>query len=302
MASDGFLPRSIEFVKEYLQDSLEAKRWTTSRVTTLVSLANRLVAEELLKATPAQGQANYAEYTVDIVAGQKDYAFPGNFRRFRRLVQRDSSSGIISSELLPADPEACQSGIILLDQRRGFRVFPTPLADSSDWTLEYEAAVIPGLLEAVGDAYDKTAGELTLGAETYGSQILVEGWYNNSWLRICNHASGLAVGERRRITDYAADGTITLESPFTDDLAVDASPWTFEVLPCLDNPLDHAIILRAVMLIHSSGGNYKGRGLIQQEYMDVLKSALCSTADITARTGPNLGSDFLDPSLTESYI
>jgi len=84
-ATDPFLVRAIQDIRDFAQDTLDEVRWSQSKLLTLIDRANALVWEEILGSREPQTSIRYTEAPVTITAGQEDYLYPGTFRKFLRL-------------------------------------------------------------------------------------------------------------------------------------------------------------------------------------------------------------------------
>ena len=298
--SDPFLTRAVDLIRDFCQDSLEEALWDDAKLVQLISTANVLVHGDMLNAADSKSPFRFADVTYPILADTEDYAYPGNFRKFLRFVRLDDN-GDIDAEVLPIDPLGGGSGIILFDKLRGFRIVPVPTADwSGTWKLYYEAGAIPalcfGLLKA--DAPSTTVTVVAPSADQLGSLFLGTNYYAGAYVRMVDEASS---GEVRRIISSVASGSdvaLTISSAFTDADLGD----TYEIMPCLDLPLDHCIAWRTVMMIKSASGDYKHRASAKEEYTSLLQEALISTVDNNSRLGPSISNAHLEPWMTESYV
>jgi len=298
-ATDPFLSRAVDKVRDFTQSTLDEVKWTASKLVELVDAANVQLYEEILMAGEPKSYPRFAELAVSLVAGQEDYPFPGNFRRFKRMVQKDDNGRIIN-EILLTDYESDRPGMIIFGKDRGYRITPPP-TENSDWTLVYEA----GAVRALGYGSCPSAGTTTTlkASAPTGSELGIlstrADYYANCYLRVVSGTG--PVGEIVRCTGYsyaAGVGTFTVTPAFS------TAPQTsdvWEILPCVDYPMDTAIMLRAGMSVISGNADAQWRNVLMQEYRDLLRTILGEAADVQSRVGPSMGSDGLDLFETESY-
>ena len=298
-ATDPFLTRAVANVQDFAQSTLDEVKWSAAKIVELLDVANVQLYEEILMASEPKTYSRFAEVSVSLVAGQEDYAFPGNFRRFKRMVQKNDNGRVVN-EMLLTDYESDRPGIILFGKDRGYRITPTP-SENSDWTLVYEA----GAVRALGFGSCPSAGTTTTlkASAPTGSQLGIlstrTDFYANSYLRVVSGTG--PVGEVVRCTGYsysAGVGTFTVSPAFS------TAPQTndvWEILPAVDYPLDKIIAWRAAMTLKASDTDVQARAAAREEYRDLLRSILGEAGDVQSRTGPSMGSDGMDLFETESY-
>jgi len=306
---DPFLVRGVHLAREFASDAIDAKRWTAARIVSLLNAANVQVHGHLVRGIDPKSAVNFCESTVSIASGVADYNYPGNFRKFRRLVYVNSN-GDVEREILPADPYGDTAGVVLMSHRRGFRLVPTPRF-TQDWTLRYEAGALPvlcfGRLDAGGTTTTlplKTPDSTevaTYDTGELGTLVLRPDFYNGSYVRWFDASTGIT--EVRRVTDYAYSAVLTAWV-LTLDSALSDTPVEndhYEFLPALEEPMDQALMWHAVMQMKASAADSEHYRAAETQYQEGLRAALNLANDILGRFGPSLGSEFLDPLMEESY-
>lgn len=297
--SDPFVVRAVDHVRRYAQDTLDGVRWPPDKIAELLDTANAIVHNLIVSNVESKSYNQFCEATISLVNGTRDYSWPGNFRKFVRLVRKNSSGEIIG-EILPADYLADTSGIFLFSKDRGFRINPVPLV-TEDWVLVYEPSALPYLCFGRLDtgAHSTTSIILKSPDSTYVSDFstgelgglgLSNDFYNSSYVRVTDKSDGSFA--TARVADWVGSTkTATLASalPFTP-----ASGDLYEFLPCLTHPYDKSIMWRAVMMMKSADADLRHRKLAEDEFKAILQEALVEASDVQGRLGPSMGSGFLD--------
>ena len=296
--TDPFLVRAVDHVRRYSQDTLDEVRWPASSIAELIDTANGLVLEYMLENQEPKSLFRLSESTVSVVAGTEDYVYPGNFRRFLRLVKKDSN-GNISKEILPCTYLADSSGVLLFDKSRGFRLTPKPTS-SEDFTLVYEPGVVPYLaFGRCNSGSSTTSVILSQPVSSYttdydtgelGALGLIDQFYTNSYLWIKQRSSGLIA--IARVTGWTASSltaTVASALPFTP-----ASGDLYQIMPCLDHPFDKAIMWRAVMMMKAADGDRTHRQTAEAEFRAILTEVMEQQASLSGRFGPTMDCSFME--------
>lgn len=288
-ASDPFLERAIARIRDFAMDTIDEVRYPAASIVELIDTANALVFGEMLACAEPKTRFRFAESTIAISSAAEDYDWPGNVRKFVRLVKKDSL-GRITNEYQLTDYLSDLPGIIILDEQRGFRVTPPPAnAQAEDWTLAYEAGVTPYL--CYGNVQSATATTAVLTAPS-GSQLgtlsIDEQFYTNSYVRI---VSGTGAGQERRILNYAGSTrTITVKTWSVNP----TGSSIYEIMPCLKHPLDKAIMWRAAMMMKAGDADLRHRQSAQLEFNDTMREILTRVSGRQGRQGPSLGDDYME--------
>ena len=285
-ATDPFLVRAIQDIRDFAQDTLDEVRWSQSKLLTLIDRANALVWEEILGSREPQTSIRYTEAPVTITAGQEDYLYPGTFRKFLRFVKKDADGSIIE-EKMPVDPLSDLPGIVLFDKLRGYRITPRPTETETGWYLIYEPMPVPYLCYGPCGA-NENAGQVVLSSATLGSLSTTEDFYVGAMIRIVSGSH--SVGVIRRVTDYSAGGIATV-SP--DWPSAPTTTEVFEVMPCVEYPWDCVIAWRAVMMMKAGDADAAHWRAAEAEYTRVMSAILRHVGDIQGRVGPMTGSSFM---------
>lgn len=289
-ANDPFLQRAVAHVRNFAMDTLDAVRWSDADVVDLINNANALVHGEIVAATEPKTYMRFAEQDYTITASQEDYLFPGNMRRFLRMVEKDEDGRVVG-EVPLTDYLSDLSGMVIMGRDRGFRITPRPLDTFQDKTLTlvYEAGVTPYL--CYGTASAGATSTITLAAPT-GSQLgtlsTENDFYNNSYIRTL---SGTGAGQTRRITDFVGSTLVATVSPAWSTTPDNTT--VFEIIPCLGPPLDMAIMWRACMAMKAADADMRHRASAREEYREIMREVLMQAADVQGRQGPTLSDDFL---------
>ena len=99
---DSFLTRFYEDTRRWLGDPTQFKRLTKAQMIEDFYDAERDIWEQVLNATGIESLAGRAEATVNIVADQEFYPFPGNFRQFLRLRRYSEKTVTVVAEFTGA--------------------------------------------------------------------------------------------------------------------------------------------------------------------------------------------------------
>lgn len=283
-----FLTRMVEDIRDRAMDTFDAVRWPDEKLYRMIDAANSDIFEEMARAVEPLSMWKISETNIPLVAGQSDYAYPGNFRKFVKFVHKNSS-GVVDSEILPVAYQSNLSGLMLFDKPRGFRVNPTPTVSDSDWYLVYEPGAIPNL--STGTVASPLSTSIVLMATpTIGITPVVDDHFNECAVRI---VSGTGVGQTRRITDYVGSTRVATISP-----AWGTTPDTnsvYEIMPCLEYPDDEAIAWQCVMRLKAADTNSAGYQAARVEYERCMRRVLPKVSDLQKRVGPGMVPSFIDP-------
>ncbi len=288
-ASDAFLVRAIAHIRQYAMDTIDEVRWPSASMIELIDTANALVFGEMLVANEPKTHFRLSESTITLQNGVSEYEWPANVRRFLDLIKRDSS-GRISDQMKLTSYLSRLPGVIILDEQRGFSVYPPPVlgADES-WTLVYDAGVTPFLCYGAAAATGSGTTAIKLNTATAGTLSSDEHFYDNSYVRI---VSGTGIGQERRITSYAGSTRIATVARAWTTVPDDTS--VFEIMPCLKHPLDKAIMWRVVMMMKASDSDRMGREAARDEFEAIMREVLQKVANRQNRQGPSFSSDYME--------
>ena len=302
-ATDGFLSRAIEHIRDFSLDTYEEVQWTGAKLSDLLNTANALVYEEMVSVSDPKINYQRAEFDVDIVSGTDEYSYPGNMRKLLRLYKEDSQ-GDYQKEVLPAAPNSNLPGMVMMGTDRGLKIVPVPQSNSDDWILEYIPGVTPflwqGLQKVEGGGYP-TPTTTSFGVDTtfaYGSFIDQTDYYVNSYIRFI---SGTEKESVRRITGQVLRSHPTTKAQLTITPALANAPVAdtiIEVLPCLKPPFDKAIAWRVVMMMKAADADQRHYLTAKTEYDSLMRTVMNREADLQGRVGPSLTEDWLN---TEDY-
>jgi len=277
-------------VRDFSMDTLDEVRWGFAKIVELLDTANALVYEELLSVSDPKSPMGFAEATATITANTQDYLYPGNFRKFIRFVQKNTTGDVIS-EILPTDISSGLSGIVLLDRSRGYRIVPIPTSTQTDWYLQYVGGVTPMLHYGTASAACGAATITFATTPTAGAISGDDGYYVNSYVKVNTATAG--AGQKRRITGYLASSKVATVSPAWT--TTPTGTVTYEILPCLDYPWDKAIAWRACMMLKGSDADAQHYAMAEREYVSSMRSILAMHGDLQQRFGPVQGNEYNTP-------
>lgn len=291
-SSDAYLVRGVDHVRRFAMDTYDEVRWDDGKIVELLDIANGLVHEEIRAAIDPKSAFRFDISTVIVKDSVEDYAFPGNFRKFRRFVKL-TNDGNIEREISPTDPMADLGGLLLFDARRGFRIRPVPkIGADQTWKLYYETGPLPFLVYGTVNVTGTTATNVVLIAPTsdqLGTLSAVDDFYNNSYLHV---TEGTGVGQIARITAYVGSdlaATVDTMSTVLDGTSI------YEILPTIEQPYDVANFWRAVMMMKAADSDVKHYRAADTEYRSVMRSVLQRMGDNSARYGPSMSESYSDP-------
>lgn len=274
----------------YAQDTYDEVRWSDARCVELLDVANSTVYDEVSACLEPKVGRSVTEVSQTLTAGVAEYDLPGTCKKFLRMIKRDSSSGRVTHEILPADPLSDLDGLYLMDYRRGFRVQPTPLTTETDWILQYVARGARML--HYGTAQGVTGTTLTMASSpTMGSISSSNSFYVGCYVHIVSASTG--VGEIRRVVSHVGSTKV-----LTLDTSWGTTPTgtiVYEILPSIPYPYDMLLPWRAVMSQKAGDSDIRHRSVAEAEYKDLMRSYLTEIADQQGRVGPTIGSSFLEP-------
>ena len=299
MALQSFITRGLSFCRDFASDVIDEVRWTDAKLVELLQDANDEVFQELVQGSDPRVPFGWTRIPFTITSGQAEYAYPANFRRFRRLLEYDAD-GFNEREWMLASPDNDLPGVILLPRRRGFLIRPTPDETSSDWYLEYEAGASPylayGTVAAGGSA---TSVVWSATASDSGPLILVDDYYIGQYLTVMLLTAGSERRETRLITDWNKTTKTWTVSPAFSIAPAAADTW--EIAPCLDPPEDMAIFWRVVMTMMVARGDAAGFTAAEQAYRKALTRAMRKTFDVNGQLGPAIAFEQADRLGQERY-
>lgn len=294
-ASEAFLRRAVDHVRLYAMETLDEAIWSEARVVEQIDTANALVFGEMYPVKETKTYPTFDEASVSLVTTTEDYNLPGNCRQLLRLVHKDSD-GHVDREILPTDLLSELPGMVIFGRNRGFRLRPKPSANET-WVAQYLAGPTPYLHYGTAQTNADTSKIILASSATLGSIAVEDDFYINSWVRII---SGTGAGQKRRITDYVGSTKTATVSPAWATAPTNDS--VYEILPCLDHPLDKAIMWRAVMMLKAADSDVKHRLSAEAEYRAILRDVLGQESDVSGRTGPTIMDSFLtEEAYGESY-
>jgi len=299
MALQSFITRALSFCRDYASDVIDEVRWTDAKLLEMLQDANDEVHQELAQASDPRAPFGWIQIPFTITDGQAEYAYPANFRRFRRLLEYDAD-GLSEREWMLTSPDGDKPGVILLARRRGFRIRPTPDETSSDWKLEYEAGASPYLAYGVVKTGSTATSVIcdTVASDS-GPLILVDDFYVGQYLTVMLLTAGSERRETRLITDWnKTTKTWTVTPAFS---VTPAAADTWEIAPCLDPPEDHAIFWRVVMNMMVARGDAAGFTAADAAYKKSLTRAMRKTFDVNGQLGPAIAFEQADLMGQESY-
>lgn len=291
-ASDSFLVRAIHFIRKHSQDTVDAVRWDDDDLVQLVETANADIWDEILSSNEPNTLVRFLEADVTISDGVEDYPYPANFRRFVSLVKKDDD-GDREKEIIPVSYQGLASGCVLMDDR--FRIQPIPnIVSDETWKFAYVAGVPKFLCTGLVSA--GAASSVTLSTATTGSLSAELDFYVGARI---NMLTGTSAGQIRTITGYTTGKVATVDSNWTTN-PVNAD--TYEILPCVDQPLDRVMMWRAVMEIRASDADVVALNSANAMYKRLMRQILLRSADRQQRFGKHFAQDGTDRSLAESHV
>jgi hypothetical protein len=295
MSRDGFLTRSLEFIKNFAMDTYEEAQWQDTQLIDLINSANHEVFEELVSVSDPKAHFLLAEEALTIVADKDEYQWPNDMRKFISLVKEDAS-GNDQYEITMSDPASRLAGINVT--ANGFKIVPMPKSGESGWKVKYIPRPPLFLWEGLHHATDSPIGS-TLNmssAVTHGTFADQTNFYKNTFVRIVDgtqHSGDVFRITANTVAGYTTAGVVDLTVAPALTTAITGTP-AMEIMPCVQIPFDKAIMWRVVMTMKASDADQRHYITAEREYHSIMRQLMNRWADVQGRHGPSMTDDYLE--------
>lgn len=283
--ADGFLTRSIQWVRNYIDDPATDAKYSDSQITTLLERAWAKVVQEIMRVSTNKPLL-YVD--IDVTSSNKKYALPPIVGRVVSLEQRDSTGGTVFEYPTPSKPHMpTWPGVQITANMLHFY-------DTSNYPLgacTYRVWFVPegcvklheGTADETGTTTDSEDYLDVAGSPTYGTVDMRPSAYEGMMLRVLDDANGYV--QQRPIHDY----DITNDTPrivvqpnfqFTPSGTV-----TYEIAPLLCEQLDMVMPLWAARHLAAVNGMTVRYKYLNSEYRSQLRDVRMNESHVDGIVG-----------------
>lgn len=263
--NDSFLERYYDGVNRNLSDPSTSRRIPDSMKFKELIGVEAHIWESLLRCTGFQSNFGQAEATITLVADQRFYRLPGNFRQFVAFEKRtDGDPTQVEMILRTVATYDVGPGVQILSAEEGMKITPPPdEAAAGDWTLVYQKG--PVALHR-GTVYTLSGVTLTgtgVVPTDGGNLVPMTDYYNGSLIRVYSGSTGIP--QTAQITDFAMSGSRPV---FTLREALSPTPTgtlLYEICPLLPQRLDGLYAIEVAIALAGRRGTWKKRAGLMED-------------------------------------